>query len=215
MLKRTVGRLKSVFPRDISFFDLFKQMGELQAEIALLFNEQVKKQGFGDQEYSRRAQLIEHKGDAITKKISHYLRDVFITPLDRDDIHRIAHKLDNVIDLIEDAIVRIEMYGIKETTDAITGFSELIKEASVNLTKVIHSVTAKDDNVLQVLIQEMRELERKADVLRKAEITRLYKELEDAKLICQHEKLIERLERIMDEYEEVVEIIDRVIVKST
>ena len=214
-INQFVSKLKSVFPQDASFFDLFKEMGEKQEEIALLFNEQVTKRGFGDEAYTRRAGVIEHNADEINRKISNYLRNVFITPLDRDDIHHIAHKLDNVIDFIEDAMIRIEMYDIREYTEAIIGFSELIKKASANLNKVIFCMTAKDDNSLQTLKTEIRELERKADDLRKNEITRLHKESQNAKEIAQYERIIERLERVMDQYKEIVEIIDRVIVKST
>jgi len=209
-----VAKSKFLFPRDASFFELFKQMGELQEEIAFLFYEQVVKHGFGNEEYSHRAQVIEHKGDVINEQILDYLRNVFITPLDRDDIHRIAHKLDNVIDFIEDIMIRIEMYGLKKYTPAMIDFAELIKEASLNLSKVIHCMTVNDIAGLQSFKLEIHRLERKADNLRKNEITRLYQEFEDAKLIAQHEKVIERLEKVMDQYKEVVEIIDRIVVKS-
>ncbi|OGI68864.1 hypothetical protein A3A05_01735 [Candidatus Nomurabacteria bacterium RIFCSPLOWO2_01_FULL_41_12] len=210
-----IGKTKSFFPRDLSFFELFRQMGEQQEQIAFLFSEQITKHGFGDAEYSRKAEIIEHDGDVITKKVSHYLRDVFITPLDRDDIHHLAHELDNVIDFIEDAMIRIEMYDIKEYSIAITGFAQLIKEASINLSQVIDCMAENDGTRLQPLKVEIRELERKADSLRRTEITRLHKELQDAKLIAQHERVIERLERVMDQYKEVVEMIDRVVVKAT
>src|SRR3990167_5902874 len=210
-----IGKTKSFFPRDLSFFELFRQMGEQQEQIAFLFSEQITKHGFGDAEYSRKAEIIEHDGDVITKKVSHYLRDVFITPLDRDDIHHLAHELDNVIDFIEDAMIRIEMYDINDYSPAIVGFAQLIKEASVNLIKVIDCMTENDSNRLQPLKMEISELERKADTLRKNEIIRLHKELQDTKLIVQHEKVIERLERVMDQYRKVVEMIDRVVVKVT
>ena len=210
-----VNKTKSLFPRDVSFFGLFRKIGEQQEKIVLLFIEQVTKRSFDNVEYSRKAEIIEHDSDAIVKQVSHYLRDVFITPLDRDDIHHLSHELDNVIDLIEDAIIRIEMYDINDYSPAIVGFAQLIKEASVNLIKVIDCMTENDRNRLERLKMEISELERKADTLRKNEIIRLHKELQDTKLIVQHEKVIERLERVMDQYRKVVEMIDRVVVKVT
>src|SRR5438094_8962979 len=73
---------------------------------------------------------VEYHGDTTTKEIIKKLNTTFITPIDREDIHDLASRLDDVLDYIEAAAERLVVYRIKEPTSACRAMAEVI----VNIT---------------------------------------------------------------------------------
>jgi uncharacterized protein Yka (UPF0111/DUF47 family) len=55
---------------------------------------------------------IEHQGDIITHEIFTKLRETFITPLEREDIHDLASGLDDVLDCIDGVASRMYYFKV-------------------------------------------------------------------------------------------------------
>src|SRR5262249_4432194 len=107
---RMLGRL---LPRDDQFFELFDQLAAHLAATAKMLDVL-----FGDAphvaDHVRAIKDIEHKADLLTLTISQRIDKSFITPIDREDIHLLASRLDDVIDLIDGTSRRFEMLHITE-----------------------------------------------------------------------------------------------------
>jgi len=93
-----------LFPREARFFDLFEQQSQHILHAADLLHDLVH--NFTDARVKLHAiKEVEHQGDQITHEIVRRLNTTFITPLDREDIHALASRLDDVLDYIEAAAV--------------------------------------------------------------------------------------------------------------
>lgn len=100
-----------LIPRDTKFFDLFAELSRDLTEGARLLRAILE----DPHDLSLRVeqmQAIEHKGDRATHAVITKLNQSFITPFDREDIHRLASSLDDVLDFMNGAAIRLVMYKI-------------------------------------------------------------------------------------------------------
>src|SRR4051812_28116754 len=104
------GRL---IPRDEQFFELFDQLCVHLSATARMLGDL-----FGDPsrvlDHVRAIKDVEHKADLLTATVNQRIDKSFITPIDREDIHMLASRLDDVIDLLDGAARRFEMLPITE-----------------------------------------------------------------------------------------------------
>ena len=99
-------------PREPKFFPLLKGIVTIIKSASELMLEFVEKGNAENAaEYYRKIKEEERKGDAISNKIFDELNSTFITPFDREDIHNLASKLDDVTDYINSAAKRIYLYN--------------------------------------------------------------------------------------------------------
>src|SRR5438128_1860436 len=97
-------------PKQSVFFDDLNQLNRHLQSIVRLFADFA--QNFNSFEtYAQKAKAIEHDGDAKTHEIIDKLNKTFITPIDREDIYLLSHQLDDIIDLVENVIHNIKLYG--------------------------------------------------------------------------------------------------------
>src|SRR6185295_2287561 len=107
--------LNWLLPREEDFFDLFERHAALTVEGAKEMRRLVQ----GDQNVralAARIKELEHETDVITHTCVERLHKTFITPLDRDDIHRLITQMDDVMDYIESAAAAVMLYEITEMT---------------------------------------------------------------------------------------------------
>jgi uncharacterized protein len=100
-----------LIPRDTTFFTMFSEIAEnliSGARVLVDLFEHYEKTEQKTSEIKR----IEHVGDDLTHSVLTKLNQTFITPFDREDIHRLASSLDDVLDFINAAAERIAMYKI-------------------------------------------------------------------------------------------------------
>jgi hypothetical protein len=133
-----LGRL---LPRDDQFFELFDQLAAHLASTAKILDTL-----FGDVErandYVKAIKDIEHKADLLTTTINQRIDKSFITPIDREDIHRLASRLDDVIDLLDGTSRRFAMLHISDVLPPARRLSGVLLRAA---------------NEIQVAVREMRQ----------------------------------------------------------
>src|ERR671911_2385785 len=106
-----------LLPRDEKFFDMFSAVAAITVESAALLQELLRA------EAPRRTAIVdaitrlEHEADQVTHEVVTRLDRVFITPLDREDIHLLASRLDDVMDLIDGTAHRVQMYHAGEAPE--------------------------------------------------------------------------------------------------
>ena len=90
----------SLIPKEVRFFDLFERQSEYIIKAAGLLHEMAH--NFSDARAKAHAiKEVEHQGDSVTHEVVKRLNTTFITPIDREDIHALATRLDDVLDYIE------------------------------------------------------------------------------------------------------------------
>ena len=113
-----MGLMANLVPREGKFFEYFNQhadrIAQASQELALLLSEYADagaRAGRID-----RINDLEHEADRITHDTAALLQTIFVTPLDRDDIHRLISRMDDVLDLMQDSAESLSLYDVQQVT---------------------------------------------------------------------------------------------------
>ena len=120
------GLLRRILPREKSFFQMFNQQAENVEAGAIAMVEMLEH--FEDA--AARADKVEdfeHLGDTITHNILRKLNQTFVTPFDREDIHELASKIDDVIDLVDAAATRMVTYRVKALRPGVLDLATTVR----------------------------------------------------------------------------------------
>ncbi|MDQ7968396.1 MAG: DUF47 domain-containing protein [Oxalicibacterium faecigallinarum] len=205
------GRL---LPKEGKFFDLFNEHAEYCVKgakemVALMTN-------FDDLEIRVHAiEGIEKQADKVTHATLDALHKTFITPIDRDDIHQLITRMDDILDLMEDAAQTISLYDIKAITPEAKRLAELCL-ACTEKVKAAVGLLHNMDNSRQILeiCQEIDRLESDADHVMRAAMSKLFREEPDVRNLIKLKAIYELLETVTDRCEDVSNIIEGIIVEN-
>ncbi|MFZ6820153.1 DUF47 domain-containing protein [Undibacterium sp. Ji22W] len=205
------GRL---MPTEGKFFDLFNQHAELCVKgskemVALMTN-------FDDLEIRVHAiEGIEKQADAVTYAAIELLHKTFITPIDRDDIHKLITKMDDILDLLEDAAQTISLYDIREITPEAQRLAELCLACALKVKDAV-ALLHNMDNSRQILTicEEIDRLESDADHVMRAAMSKLFRDEPDVRNLIKLKAIYEILETVTDRCEDVANIIEGIIVEN-
>ena len=205
------GRL---MPTEGKFFELFNQHADLCVKgakemVALMTN-------FNDLEIRVHAiESIEKQADRVTHDTLEMLHKTFITPLDRDDIHKLITRMDDILDLLEDTAQSISLYDIKAITPEAKRLAELCL-ASTEKVKAAVALLHNMDNSREILTicEEIDRLESDADHVMRAAMSKLFREEPDVRNLIKLKAIYEILETVTDRCEDVANIIEGIIVEN-
>ena len=201
-----------LIPRDNSFFAMFSAMSDnLIAGARTLVDLFANYRDVEEQ--VEHIQRIEREGDELTHAILTKLNQTFITPFDREDIHQLASKLDDVLDFINAAGARIVMYRITAPPPAAAELARIILMQSEELQKAV-SLMQKNGNIL-IHCVEINRLENEADQVSQHAIAGLFEHEKDPINLIKIKELLEFLERATDKAEDVADILETVVLKNT
>ena len=157
---------------------------------------------------------IEHKGDEITHTIFQELSRNFITPFDREDIHRLVTALDDVLDYIHGTSKRLELYKIKEYTNDMVKLAELIKQQTEDLRRAIFELKnmKKMRDITDSLVK-INSIENHADDIFDNAVARLFENEKDAVEIIKVKEILSALETATDMCEDAANVIESIVVK--
>ena len=205
--------LEKIIPREREFFTLFVQMGECILEGAHAFKKML--QDMNNVEYNARIiKEIEHKGDGITHRTIELLHKTFITPLDRNDIHLLISRMDDVLDLIEAASERIYLYGITETYPEMIKLSEVIVKSAENIQFIVRRFdNLKNTSEIKKHCVEINRLENEGDFILRTAIAKLFKEEPDTRNLIKLKEIYEILESVTDLCEDVANVVEGIVLE--
>ncbi|PYY13057.1 MAG: DUF47 domain-containing protein [Acidobacteria bacterium] len=199
-------------PRTTKFFEMFSEMANNLTEGARLLKAIL--QDMKDVE-ARVEQLktIEHRGDEMTHELLTKLNQTFITPFDREDIHKLTSSIDDVLDFVHAAGERLVMYKITDFTPSAPQLADVIVRQSEQLCQAVAHLEKKNNNVLQYCV-EINRLENEADRISRAAIAQLFEIETNPITLIKKKELYEVLETATDKAEDAANVIESVVVKS-
>lgn len=157
---------------------------------------------------------IEHQGDKITHETIDALNKTFITPIDREDIHALISKLDDILDLIDAAAHRLLGYRIDAPTlDLVRIANQLVKPIDAIKSALLLLDNMRHRRRILDLCVEINRLENEADMIHREAITRLFDEEKDPIRVIKMKEIYENLEEATDCCEDVANIIETVVLK--
>jgi predicted phosphate transport protein (TIGR00153 family) len=200
-----------LIPREQKFFRMFADVAANLTQGATLLQD-ILRNPSGDPGRIGRLQEIEHHGDEMTHTIIRMLNQTFITPFDREDIHRLSSSLDDVLDFVNAAAVRMTLYRIVNPPPVAADLAGLIVRQSEELSK---AVALLDDN--QRLLEhcvEVNRLENEADRVSRRAIAELFEREKDPIQLIKNKELYEVLETATDKAEDAANVLEAVALKS-
>ena len=200
-----------LIPRETKFFEIFENMASNVTEGARVLHQILLT--FENVEAGvQRIKEIEHRGDDMTHAVMTKLNQTFITPFDREDIHRLASSLDDVLDFVNAAGQRLVLYKIRRATSPAAELAGLIVRQSEELTKAV-SLLEKNKHVLEHCV-EINRLEDEADSVCRQAIANLFENEKDPIELIKMKELYEVLEMATDKAEDAANVLEAVVLKS-
>ncbi|NLM29538.1 MAG: DUF47 domain-containing protein [Methanomicrobiales archaeon] len=209
-----MGIKEWVIPQDKVFFDLFDEMAAIVVTAADLLVEFVE--NFDNvKEQCYRMKHIEHQGDEITHQIYEHLNRTFITPLEPEEISRLASALDDILDYIDGTVQQMYGYGITETDESMVELAKLIQLSAIEIEKAVNSIRSiSDPGLIEERCIEVNRLENIADNVLGRAIMDLFK-TEDAITIIKLKDIYENLEIATDKCEDVANVLSDIAIRHT
>ncbi|MFN7973215.1 MAG: DUF47 family protein [Acidobacteriota bacterium] len=204
------GRL---LPRETSFFDFFDQHAALTLEGTREFLS-IASTGANVVPKASRIKEIEHETDVITHRCVEELHKTFITPIDRDDIHRLITRMDDIMDFVEAAAERIALYELKEMTPELKDLADLLVRAVEEVKSAVSGLRDMK-NAPQVVKHciDINRLENEGDQILRNAVARLFREEKDPIVVIKWKEIYENLESATDRCEDVANIVEGVVLE--
>lgn len=191
-----------ILPEDRIFFSLFARMADAISEAATVLNEITHELPSGT-EKAHRVRQIEHNGDEITRQVYENLNESLITPLEPDEIARLAPVMDDVLDRIDRVTHQVCNYGLTEPGDVLKEYSYLVMLSATEIRHAVASL-AKLDKPQDVRshASEINRLYNLSIELQSRAVIELFK-TKDLLLIIKLKDIYEGLGRVMEKCNDV------------
>jgi predicted phosphate transport protein (TIGR00153 family) len=205
------GRL---MPREGKFFDYFNEHAEqlvlgARELRALLDNVQELP------ERKRAIEKIEHRADKITQQTMQLLHQTFITPLDRDEIHQLITRMDDILDLMEDVSQCMFLYDIQSITDEARKLADTCVASTEHIKSAVSQLSnLKNAESILALCKQIDKIEGDADHIMRAAMAKLFREEADAKHVLKMKEIYQLLESVTDRGQDVANIIEGIVLES-
>jgi predicted phosphate transport protein (TIGR00153 family) len=204
-----------LFPKDEKFFELFRDDADNLKQGIDALQDLMDRYEDIDKKYQK-IKAIEHQGDNITHDIITKLRETFITPLEREDIHELASGLDDVLDCIEGVASRLSNFKVQAPTPEMKKLVEIISQAVYQIHGAI--VHLEKMGHVHSFCREVNNLEYQADLISQRAVADLFEKtqrVEDLKDLIKLKEIYGRLEVAADRCEDVANVIEGIIVKTS
>jgi hypothetical protein len=199
-----------LIPRDIKFYDLFEASGANLAKASVALRDLVINYDKLD-ERIRDIQALEKEGDRIDREIGQRLEDAFVAPFDREDIHQLSVRLDDVVDFIQAAAESLALYDIEMPTDDCRELARIMADEGEALSEALHRLDKMKG--VSTYLDKVHELEHRADSVSRAAIGRLFRDKHDALEVIKWREIYLAQENGIDAAEDAAEAIERMIHK--
>jgi predicted phosphate transport protein (TIGR00153 family) len=200
-----------LIPREKKFFRMFSDVSQNLTDGARLLHDIMQNPANLEARIVK-LQEIEHRGDEMTHDIIRMLNQTFITPFDREDIHRLSSSLDDVLDFVNAAAVRMTLYGITVPPPPAAELAALIVRQSEELALGV-SLLQDNKKVLDHCV-EVNRLENEADRVSRKAIAVLFGSEKDPIQLIKIKELYEVLETATDKAEDAANVLEAVALKS-
>jgi predicted phosphate transport protein (TIGR00153 family) len=208
-----------LMPKEGKFFELFDAHAELIVEggrqlVAMMAALASGNDGVAT--YAAAIDKAETSADKITHETISQLHKTFITPLDRDEIHQLITRMDDILDITQDVAQTISLYDIQRATPEAISLAE-ITLACCERVKVAVNFLHSMDNAQTILntCREIDQLESDADRVMRGAMSKLFRDEPDVRQLIKLKAVYELLETITDRCEDVANVIEGIVLENS
>jgi predicted phosphate transport protein (TIGR00153 family) len=200
-----------LLPRDPKFFELFIADGDNLETAAAALTEMVEQYDRLDERVAT-IQALEKRGDEIDREVTRKLEDAFVTPFDREDIHELVSRLDDVVDGIQAIAETFVIYGVTAPTPEARRLAAILDEQAKELAQALRKLDGLKD--LERHFDAIHELENEADGLSRAAVAKLFRDDLPPIDVIKWRDLYNYLEEAIDASEDAAEAMERMYHKA-
>jgi predicted phosphate transport protein (TIGR00153 family) len=198
--------------RGTDFFEIFDGMGKnlVQASTKLVsFFED-----FSNMESKiKEIRDLEHDNDLLTHEVIRKLNQTFLTPIDREDIHSLATRMDDILDLMWGAAQRAQLFKLKGSTKDAAALAKTLAVMIELVYRTFRYLRDKKYSFIQDCCVEIHGLENEADEIFRSTLGRMFDEMKDPILIIKWKEIYENLESATDRCEDVANTLESIVLK--
>ncbi|HDZ61746.1 MAG TPA: DUF47 domain-containing protein [Nitrospirae bacterium] len=200
------------FPQKTDFFTLFDTAAHNLNRAAQLLVEMME--NFSDAPAkAKQIYEAEQEGDMLTHEVMRALNKTFLTPIDREDIHALTSRTDDVLDMIWAAADRTILFKLESSTPEAIELSKTLFETTEYIAKSVTALKKKKYSYVQELCIEINRLENRGDRIFRAALAKLFDEVKDPILVIKWKEVYENLEEGLDKCEDVADILESIVLK--
>lgn len=205
-----------LLPREEKFYHLFLKQVEIISEASRLLMEGVRGGKARLASAATEINVLEHRGDEVIHEIFTRLNQTFITPIDREDIARLVHVLDDVIDAVDAAANRLVLYEVEQPTPEMQKATDIIEEQVKHIQASLTALRRRRQIAKDVPphLVEIHRLENAADRLLNTSVAGLFR-THDPVQILKYKEVYELLEAATDRCEDVADVLSDVVRKHS
>ncbi len=155
----------------------------------------------------------EQEGDMLTHEVMRKLNKTFLTPVDREDIHALVGRIDDVLDLIWASADRAVLFKLDSAPQEAIELSKTLLETTEFITKAIDCLKDKKYSYIQEYCIEINRLENRGDRIFRKGLVKLFENIKDPILVIKWKEVYEHLEDANDTCEDVANILESIVLK--
>jgi predicted phosphate transport protein (TIGR00153 family) len=209
----------SLIPREKQFFDRLEAQSQKVVEGARMLLDCLEGKSAGGDIYlaSKKIHDLENEGDEMVHRLLDRLNKSFITPLDREDIHELTIRLDDILDYVDAVAKRLVTFRIVKPTTYAVELARIILRSSEEVAvgvKLLRDLRRSEEIIRQCA--KINQYENDADQVMSEALNSLFNgELRDPMEVIKWKDLYEFLEVATDKCEDVANILEGVLVKHS
>ena len=201
-----------LIPRDEGFFALFGELARRMTNSTKLLSEMFV-QPHRLEDFVNQIKVIEHEADDLTREVIARLDKSFVTPMDREDIHLLAYRLDNVIDLVDGTARRAKLFHVTEIREPAHRLADVLNRAAIVIERAVTDMTKRQSVVAAG--NEVKRLEEEGDAIYGEAIGDLFKPGADPLEVIKWKELYDKIESAIDETEDVSNVLESISLKNS
>ncbi|HEU4563834.1 MAG TPA: DUF47 family protein [Gemmatimonadaceae bacterium] len=199
-----------LIPRDEAFFDMFAELATRLTGTARLIGQLFADPAHLDT-HTAAIKKLEHEADIITHDVISRIDKSFVTPIDREDIHLLATSLDDVIDLIDGAARRAEMYRIRDTREPARKLCDVLVRAGDRIESGVRGL--RKARVVSEANRDVKRLEEEGDAIYHSAVGGLFAGTPDPLEVMKWKDIYDKLEDAIDRCEDVANVLESIALK--
>lgn len=209
--------LAKLVPRENRFFELFNQHASLIAEAGGVLASLLRDYDNAAARPGRIERIIdlEHNADRITHETVALLQTIFVTPLDRDDIHRLISRMDDVLDLMQDVAESLTLYDVRQVTEPAVELASQLQTCCQRMQSAVALLSnMRNAPEAMKLCREIDNLESQADHVMRDAISKLFRDEPDIRQLIKLKAIYELLEAATDRCQDVANLIENITLQN-